>query len=155
VIVVSVETSTGAPPCVCFDAARNVDTHALTTDWTRERIADAPQSRMLEGGDLVTFEAVHFGVRQRLTAKIVDYRRPERFVDEMVRGPFRSLRHTHEFQATTGGTRMIDTLEIAAPLGVIGWVAERLFLAAYMRAFLARRNAALASYCSGAERTEG
>ena len=87
-------------------------------------------------GETVTFEAMHFGVRQRLTSKIIELDRPYRFVDQMQRGAFAFLRHTHTFQQLPEGTLMHDRLHLAAPLGPIGWIAERLFLARHMRRFL-------------------
>jgi hypothetical protein len=35
---------------------------------------------------------------------------------------------------------MRDVFDYAAPLGPLGWVAERLFLTRYMRRFLEERN---------------
>lgn len=34
-------------------------------------------------GQTVTFEATHFGIRQRLTSLITEYKEPHLFVDEM------------------------------------------------------------------------
>src|SRR5438552_14827566 len=92
-----VETRIAAPIEMCFDLARDVDAHLKTSSSTGERAVGGKTSGLLELGDSVTFEGVHFGIRQRLTSKIVEYDRPNRFVDEMVEGPFASLRHTHEF----------------------------------------------------------
>jgi ligand-binding SRPBCC domain-containing protein len=58
----------------------------------------------------------------------------------MVRGAFRSMRHTHEFFPTETGTRVVDTLEFTSPLGWIGRWADVLFLERYMRSFLETRN---------------
>jgi ligand-binding SRPBCC domain-containing protein len=53
------------------------------------------------------------------------------------------LRHDHIFDAVEGGTRMRDVFEFSAPLGVLGRIAERLFLTAYLRRFLEARNRVL------------
>lgn len=98
--IVRVETEIAASLEECFDRARDVNLHTDSTTGSKERIVDAPPSGMLELGDEVEFEAVHFGIRQRLRSKIVEYDRPNRFVDEMQRGAFKRLRHTHEFTAT-------------------------------------------------------
>ncbi len=91
---------------------------------------------MLELGDEVEFEARHLGVTQRLRSKVVEYERPTRFVDEMQKGAFARMRHTHEFQPTASGTRMIDTLDFVAPFGPLGALGALIFLGAYMRRFL-------------------
>jgi ligand-binding SRPBCC domain-containing protein len=135
-----VETRIEAPPEVCFDLARDVRIHEQTTGRTRERVVEMSGGPMLELGDEVTFEAVHLGIRQRLTSRIVGYDRPKSFADEMQKGAFKSLRHEHRFVADNGGTRMIDEMWLTAPLGPLGWLAEQLFLRGYMRRFLAARG---------------
>lgn len=129
-----------APVEKVFDLARDIETHQKTTAWTSERVVECTADRFLEEGDVVTFEARHFGIRQRLTSKVSLCDRPRRFVDEMQRGAFKSLRHEHLFEETPEGTRMTDRLVFEAPFGPLGWIAERVFLAAYMRRFLGRRN---------------
>lgn len=132
-----------APIDVCFDLARNVDIHTETTSHTKERAVDGVTSGLLKKGDSVTWEAVHLGVKQRLTAKIIEMDRPFRFVDVMVKGAFHSFRHTHTFQVKDNGTVMTDHFDYKSPLGVIGKLADQLFLEKYMTNFLVRRAKAL------------
>src|SRR6185295_765057 len=119
---VVIETRIAAPIELCFDLARDVDTHLRTSARTGERAVAGKTSRLLDLGDVVKFEAVHFGVRQQLTSKIVEFDRPRRFVDEMVKGAFTSLRHLHEFRAEGAITVMRDTLVWRSPLGLLGVV---------------------------------
>ncbi len=58
----------------------------------------------------------------------------------MLSGAFQSLRHVHTFTAIDGGTLMRDRLEWTSPLGLLGILADRLFLERYMRRFLVIRN---------------
>lgn len=95
----------------------------------------------MELGDSVTWQATHFGVTWRLTSRITEFDRPRRFVDEMVHGPFRRFRHTHEFRPTLGGTLMIDVFDYRSPLWVFGVLADVLVLHRYMRRLLENRNA--------------
>ncbi|MDQ2986326.1 MAG: SRPBCC family protein [Armatimonadota bacterium] len=138
--IIRTETFIAAQPEVCFDLARDVNAHASSTAQSKERIIDAPASGMLELGDEVEFEAVHFGIKQKLRSKIVEYNRPHRFVDEMQKGAFRRLSHVHEFEAVESGTRMIDVMDFASPLGFLGAIADRLFVASYLRRFVFQRN---------------
>lgn len=91
-------------------------------------------------GEEVTWEARHFGIRQRLSVKITRMERPSFFQDAMINGAFRSMTHDHVFEECEEGTRMIDRFEYRAPLGIFGRIAEWCFLTAYMRRFLIRRN---------------
>jgi ligand-binding SRPBCC domain-containing protein len=121
-----------------------------TSSSTGERAVGGKTSGLLDLGDVVTFEAVHFGVRQRLTSKIVEFDRPRRFVDEMVKGAFVSLRHVHEFAVDGGSVLMRDTLTWRSPLGFLGTIADKLFVEGHMRAFMVKKQAELKEY---AERT--
>ena len=65
---------------------------------------------------------------------------PDYFVDEQVRGPFRSFRHVHEFREDAGRTVMVDRIEFAAPFGPLGRLAEKLILTRYLRKLIEHRN---------------
>ena len=138
-----VETEINAPPEICFDLVRDISLHLKTAAETNERAVDGVTSGKISLGQTVTFEAVHFGIRQRLTAKVVEFEPPTRFVDEMSEGVFDSFRHVHEFLPTENGTLMRDTLVWTSPLGFIGKIADKLFLENYLKNFVRRRNAQL------------
>ena len=135
-----VKTKIEAPPEVCFDLARDIGLHCQTVRHTKERATAGVTSGLIELGQWVTFEAVHFGFRQRLTAKITEFDRPRCFVDEMIEGAFVSLRHVHGFISLQGGTLMRDTLIWKSPFGVFGTLIDQVFLRRYMRRFLIERN---------------
>nr|WP_240343883.1 SRPBCC family protein [Paenibacillus sp. SYP-B3998] len=120
--------------------ARSIDVHAASTSQTKERAIGGVTEGIIELGQTVTWEAVHFGVKQRLTAKISEMEYPRYFVDEMVSGAFKRFRHVHEFVIVDDGTLMIDTFDYTSPLGLLGKVADQLFLQAYMSRFLEKRN---------------
>jgi ligand-binding SRPBCC domain-containing protein len=132
-------TSIDAPPERCFDLARDVAAHVSSTKGTDERAVGGVTVGLLELGDEVTWEARHLGVRQRLTVRISRLERPILFEDVMVRGAFASLRHVHEFVSRDGGTTMVDTFTFESPLGPLGAIVDRVFLAGYMRRFLVSR----------------
>jgi ligand-binding SRPBCC domain-containing protein len=69
----------------------------------------------------------------------------------MLRGAFSHVRHDHFFELAEGGTLMRDVFEYAAPLGLVGRFAERLFLTAYMRRFLKARNRELETVAESSE----
>jgi ligand-binding SRPBCC domain-containing protein len=129
-----------APIQICFDLARSIDVHMQSTSQTRERAIAGRTSGLIGLNETVTWEAVHFGIRQHLTARITEFDPPHRFVDEMVSGAFKRFYHVHEFIPTDDGTIMIDTFEYTSPFGVIGQLADVLFLKRYMYRFLLKRN---------------
>jgi ligand-binding SRPBCC domain-containing protein len=130
-----------APPERCFDLSRSVELHTRSTAATGERALAGRTSGLLGAGEEVTWEARHFGVRQRLTSRITVFDRPRHFRDSMVRGAFRRFDHDHFFVPDgAGGTVAREVFDYEAPLGPLGWLAERLFLTRYMRRFLESRS---------------
>jgi len=149
--LITVLTEIRAPIELCFDLARNVEVHCQTAAFSKERAVCGKTSGLLVLGDTITFEGIHFGFRQRLTAKIVAFDRPNSFADEMLTGPFRSLTHLHQFESMGEVTVMADTITWVSPLGFIGRLAD-LFMAPHLRSFLIRRNGELKRV---AETTQG
>ena len=141
--VIVLRTRVAAPPSRCFDLARDVELHQRSTAASRERAVAGVTSGLLGLGDEVTWEATHFGIRQRLTSRISEFDPPNRFVDEMVRGAFARFRHEHQFLAVDGGTEMVDIFDYTSPLGPLGRLADGLFLRRYMTTLLRERNAYL------------
>ncbi|MDP4096122.1 SRPBCC family protein [Paenibacillus sp. P96] len=133
------DTYIEAPINVCFDLVRDVEIHTKTTSKTKEKAVGGVTKGLLKEGDTVTWEAIHFGIKQRLTAKVVEMEIPHKLTDVMVKGAFRSFTHTHAFLEHGQGTIMKDTFEYRSPFGVIGKVVDRLFLEKYMQRFIIDR----------------
>ncbi|MDE3228980.1 MAG: SRPBCC family protein [Chloroflexota bacterium] len=137
---IHLETPINASPERCFDLSISVDAHTRSQAAARERPIAGVLSGEMRLGDTVTWEAVHFGVRQHLTSQITEYDRPARFTDELVAGIFQQLHHNHVFVPQPYGTLMLDDFTFRAPLGVLGRLAETLFLTRYMTRLLLTRN---------------
>lgn len=114
--------------------------HSLSTAQTHERPIAGVMTGEMKLGDTVTWEAIHFGLKQHLTSKITAYERPHRFVDEMVQGAFQEMKHLHEFVPQSPGTLMVDQFTFRAPFGLLGRVVETLVLTRYMKGLLLARN---------------
>jgi len=137
---VTVETWIDAPLERCFDAARDLDLHARGLAHTGERAVAGRTSGLIENGEEVTWRARHFGVTQHFTSRITAFDRPRYFQDSMQRGAFRSFVHDHYFVSENGRTRMTDVLAFAAPLGILGRIAESLVLCRYLVRLLQARG---------------
>ena len=135
-----------APVARCFDLARSVEVHLLgNTHYGERAVALAGVSSGLIGlGESVTWQARHFGVRQRLTSQLTQFDYPAYFQDTMLQGAFAAMQHDHYFRALDADqTEMRDVFRFAAPLGVLGRIAEVLVLRRYMQKLLRERNQAV------------
>lgn len=138
------ETTTIAAPIErCFDLARSVEVHlAGNVHFGESAVAvGGVTSGLVDLGQRVTWRAKHFGVWQNLTSEITRMDRPSYFRDEMIRGAFKMMEHDHYFSATSeSGTVMTDLFRFAAPLGILGRIAEVVALRRYMANLLHERN---------------
>ena len=133
-----------APIERCFDLARSVEVHlAGNVHWGESAVATAGVTAgLLDLGQRVTWRAKHFGVWYELVDEITSLYRPLYFQDRMLRGPFRFMEHDHFFRLlATDSTEMKDVFRFAAPLPILGRMAETAVLCDYMQRFLRERNA--------------
>lgn len=87
-------------------------------------------------------------VRLPWAGEVVAWEPPHRFVDVQHEGPYRCWWHEHRLEAVelpdgTAGTRLIDRVRFASPLGPIGRLATWVFVAPTMQRLFAFRTHAL------------
>ena len=140
--LIEIKTSIDAHIQTCFDLSRNIDCHASSLSHTNEKAIAGKTSGLIGLDEWVTWEAMHFGIKQQLTSKITQFDAPNYFVDEMVSGAFKSFKHEHVFISEGNEkTMMIDKFKFQSPFGVFGKIANTLFLTRYMTKVLKLRNA--------------
>lgn len=144
--IIELETLIHADIEICFDLARSIDFHSLTTAKTKEKAIAGRTSGLIELGETVTWEAVHLGIKQHLTSKITAMEIPFHFRDEMQQGTFRSIKHDHYFEKKGEQTIMKDIFRFESPLGLLGSFFNKVFLTNYMRKFLVERNQMIKEY---------
>lgn len=67
---------------ICLDLSRSIDLHKISTAHTSEEAIDGCTSGLIGLDEFVTWQAVHFGVKQKLTIKITAFEYPYYFCDE-------------------------------------------------------------------------
>lgn len=66
--------------------------------------------------------------------------RPRHFRDSLVAGAFERFDHDHHFESVAGQTLMKDTFDYTSPFGILGRIADFVFLRRYMSRLLRTRN---------------
>jgi ligand-binding SRPBCC domain-containing protein len=137
-------TQISAPIRRCFDLSRSIEVHLLGTENSGEQAVAGVTTGLIGPNEFVRWHARHLGIRQHLTSKITAFDPPNYFQDTMTEGAFKFMQHDHFFRALSEtNTEMKDRLTFAAPLPVLGPIAERVFLRRYMDHFLRTRNEVL------------
>lgn len=131
---------------ICFDLARSIDLHSISTSKNNEKAIAGRMEGLIEMNETVTWEATHFGVRQKLTSKITAFDRPFHFRDEQQKGIFQSIYHDHYFEQKENGVLMRDVFRYQTPLQPLGTIVEKIILTNYLKKFLLERNAVIKEY---------
>lgn len=145
------KTKINAPIDIVFDLSRSIDLHTVSTKQTNEEAIAGKTSGLIGLDESVTWRAKHLGFTQSLTSKVTDYCRPNFFVDEMTEGIFKSFRHEHHFESLGNQTLMTDIFEYQSPLGILGQLADFIFLKNYLRSFLKKRNTTIKEFAESEE----
>jgi hypothetical protein len=135
-----------APIDRVFDLSRSVEVHLLANVHDNEQaLATGGVTTGLTGlGKQVTWRAKHFGFWHNLTSEVTAMEAPTYFQVTMVKGVFRSMQADHRLRRLPSGvTELKDIFAIAAPLPILGPIAEVLFLRRYMMTLNRERNAVI------------
>jgi len=139
--IIKIEMKIDAPIQRVFDLARCIDLHTVSMSNSKEKAVAGKTKGLINKDETVTWEAIHFGIKQKLTSKITIFERPHRFRDSMVKGTFERFDHDHFFETKNSQTIMKDVFDYDSPLGFLGNIADALFLENYMTELLESRSA--------------
>jgi ligand-binding SRPBCC domain-containing protein len=140
------ETIIDADIETCFDLSRSIDLHKISTAKTKETAIDGVTKGLISYNEFVTWEAVHFGIKQKLTSKITAYNKPFHFCDEQIKGPFKKMKHDHFFAIKNNTVLMKDGFLFESPFGMAGHIFNKLILTRYLKKFLSERNQIIKYY---------
>jgi len=149
--IINLKIEINAPRWLVFDLSRSIDLHKISTEQTNEEAIAGVTSGLIGMDEWVTWRARHFGIYQTLTSRITAFEKPSYFVDEMEKGIFQYFKHEHIFQEIGEQTRMNDVFDYGSPLGILGKVADKLFLEQYMRRLLEKRNKTIKAFAESKE----
>ena len=134
-----------------FDLSRSINLHQVSTASTGEKAIAGVLNGLISLHETVTWQARHLFKTRQFTSRISAMQPPHFFVDEMVKGDFKSFYHEHHFKAAANGTILIDKINFETPYGFIGKTANSLFLTSYIKKFLAKRNAVIKELAESGE----
>ncbi len=137
---ITLVTIINAPIQVCFDCARSIDIHELSTAKTNEKAIAGKMTGLCNLDDEVTWRAKHFGFYQTLSSRITKFKSPFYFQDCMVKGAFSFFKHDHFFEQIDDKTLMKDVFEYGVPYWIFGKIFNIMILKKYMTNLLTTRN---------------
>ena len=144
--LIYLETKINSKIEICFDLSRSIDLHQISTARSKEKAIEGKNSGLINFDETVTWQAIHFSIKQRLTSKITKFQKPFYFRDEQVKGAFKYFIHDHNFEQSSNGVLMKDMFEFQSPLSFAGNLFNKIILTRYMTKLLKERNRVIKDY---------
>ena len=139
-------TFISAPVERVFDLSRSINLHQISTASTYERAVAGVVTGLINENETVTWEAKHLFKKRQFTSRITVMTKPIFFIDEMIKGDFKSFKHEHHFKSVSNGTIMIDQVNFESPYGLIGKWMNAIYLKNYLEKLLESRNNIIKDY---------
>ncbi len=98
---------------------------AITPGWLHFQINSSLPVRMEYGAE-ITYTIRWLGIPVRWYTRITKYEPPYCFIDEQIKGPYRTWMHLHTFEEKNGGVLMTDRVTYRLPFGPAGCLIHRL-----------------------------
>lgn len=120
-----------------FEDPRNLK--EITPPWLSFQVVSASDEIMKQGMK-IRYKIRWLGFSMPWESLIAEYERNVRFADEMLRGPYKSWYHVHEFKAVADGVEMFDRVEYELPFGPLGNLAHWVMVGRQLRAIFDYRE---------------
>lgn len=141
--VIHITTEIKAPIFTVFNNSRNIDLHQKSASQTQEKAIAGVTLGLIEKGETVTWKGKHFGIYIQHQSIISEMEFPTYFIDEQLKGYFKSFKHQHLFEQREGTTIMQDILQYETPFGIFGKLFDYFLLKKHLTKFLLYRNQVL------------
>ena len=86
------------------------------------------------------------GISMQWVTEITHVVEKQYFVDEQRSGPYSFWHHQHRIETISGGVLMTDIVSYIPPLGIIGAIANRLFIQSKLNSIFNYRKTALENF---------
>jgi ligand-binding SRPBCC domain-containing protein len=100
-----------------FESPDNLE--LITPGWLNFEVLESSHERVRAGTE-IAYRLKWYGLPMSWRSRISEYACNERFVDEMIRGPYKTWCHTHLFREVPDGVELEDIVEYELPLGPLG-----------------------------------
>jgi ligand-binding SRPBCC domain-containing protein len=140
---IKITTTINAPIEIVFNNCRDIDIHQHSASKTNEIAIAGRISGLIDKEETVTWKGKHFGIYIQHESIISEMDFPNYFVDEQLKGHFKSFKHEHIFEQKENQTIMTDILEYETPFSFIGELFNKIILKNHLTNFIIYRNSIL------------
>ena len=110
-----------------FSSPKNLN--VITPPEMNFKILSISGGTKMHAGQIIKYKVNIFPlVPTTWVTEITHVSEPTSFVDEQIKGPYSLWRHQHHFKEVNGGVEISDTVDYAIPLGILGQLANAIFV---------------------------
>jgi ligand-binding SRPBCC domain-containing protein len=120
-----------------FENPRNLK--EITPPWLNFRVVSTTDE-VMRRGTKIRYKIRWLGLSMPWESLIAEYEKNEMFADEMLRGPYKSWYHVHQFRSVADGVEMSDRVDYELPLGPLGGFAHSLMVRRQLEAIFDYRE---------------
>ena len=100
----------------------------ITPDHMGFHITSNNQRKMYPGMLITYIVSPLLGIKMRWCTEITQVVEHKYFIDEQRFGPYNLWHHQHHFKVVEGGVEMTDIVHYGIPLGILGQIANSIFV---------------------------
>jgi ligand-binding SRPBCC domain-containing protein len=141
--IIKITTNYFAPIEKIFDTNRDIDIHQQSASKTKEVAIAGITSGLINKNETVTWRGKHFGFYFTHQSIISEMIFPTYFVDEQLKGNFKSFKHQHFFEQKENYVAVTDIVAYETPFGIFGKLFDRFLLKNHLTDFILHRNQVL------------
>ncbi|MEM0575378.1 SRPBCC family protein [Flavobacterium polysaccharolyticum] len=140
---IKITTNYFAPIEKVFDINRDIDIHQQSASKTKEVAIAGITSGLINKNETVTWRGKHFGFYFTHQSIISEMNFPTYFVDEQLKGNFKSFKHQHFFEQKENYVVVTDIVTYETPFEIFGKLFDRFLLKNHLTNFILHRNRVL------------
>lgn len=140
---IKITTNYFAPIEKVFDINRDIDIHQQSASKTKEVAIAGITSGLINKNETVTWRGKHFGFYFTHQSTISEMIFPTYFVDEQLKGNFKSFKHQHFFEQKENYVVVTDIVAYKTPFGIFGKLFDGFLLKNHLTNFILHRNQVL------------
>lgn len=128
-----------------FSSPRNLE--KITPAHMKFRVLYISGGEKVYAGQIIRYKVNALpGITMHWVTEITHVKEPFHFIDEQRFGPYALWHHQHHFREVEGGVEMTDELNYAIPYGIVGRLANALFVEREVKAIFDHRFKVLEQY---------
>lgn len=144
--VIRIETHIKSDVKLVYNLSRSPELYEISAQKLNQEVYKKSGSGLVGEGEVVTWKTKMFGNERSLSVKVKTMKACRHIEEEMSKGSFESFKHLHLFRERKESILMINIIEYEVSLGVLGKLADMIFIKDYISKWINVRTKLIKEY---------